>query len=513
MILGGIFAAYRGAVGRLSIAGSVDPRDKAIAPSLCAAAGAVVLFAALTLSLAAPARGATYGHAAMTSAATPTVTKVSPKKISSAGGTTVSITGANLSEASAVMFGSVPAQSFLATSKSIVAVAPAHVAGAVDVTVTTPGGTSAASPRDRIAFFPTVTALSPNGGPVKGSTAVTVKGSGFATGATVFKFKKSSATMVQCPSQSECSLLTPSGRAKTVEVAALVNGLKSPKSSPADDFTYYLVPSVSAVSPSAGPSAGGSEVTISGAHLRGATAVDFGARPSPRFTVNSDSSITAEAPPYGESFAGGEVSVNITVTTLGGTSETSGANEFAYVVAPTIEGMTPREGPEAGGTTVRISCFCSRASAIKFGSSNASFTVNGDGSVTATSPPGSGTVLVTVTTTGGTSGPSSLAEFTYVPPPTVTEVTPNTGPAAGDTPVTITGVNFTNASAVMFGSAAATTFHVVNSTTISAVSPAGSGTVDVVVVTPGGASATSEKDRFTYLAAASAAALSLRAPT
>jgi IPT/TIG domain len=474
-----------------------------------AAAGALALLAVLALSLATPARGARYGRSgipiAKAATATPTVTKVSPKKISSTGGTTVSITGTNLSEASAVTFGSVQATSFLATAKSIVAVAPAHVAGAVDVTVSTPGGTSAASPRDRITFFPTVTAVTPNGGSVKGATAVTIHGSGFATGATAFKFKKSSATMVSCTSQSECSLLTPPGRPKTVEVIALVNGLKSPKNPPADDFTYYLVPSVSAVSPNAGPSAGGSEVTISGAHLKGATAVDFGSRPSPHFTINSDSSITAEEPPYGATLSGGEAHVDVTVTNPGGTSETSAGDEFVYVVAPTIEALRPREGPEAGGTSVRISCFCSRTSAVKFGSANAlSFKVGEDGSVTATSPPGSGTVLVTVTTPGGTSGPSSLAEFTYVPPPTVTEVTPRTGPAAGDTPVTITGTNLANASTVRFGSAGSMTFHVVNSTTISAVSPAGSGTVDVVVVSPGGASATSEKDRFTYLAAASA---------
>lgn len=95
--------------------------------------------------------------------------------------------------------------------------------------------------------------------------------------------------------------------------------------------------------------------------------------------------------------------------------------------------------------------------------------------------------------------------FYYTPPPpTVTGVSPNTGPAAGGTSVTITGTNFTDgggawaASAVNFGGVAATSVVVVNATTITCVSPAGSGVVDVTVVTPGGTSATSGSDKFTY---------------
>ena len=87
-------------------------------------------------------------------------------------------------------------------------------------------------------------------------------------------------------------------------------------------------------------------------------------------------------------------------------------------------------------------------------------------------------------------------------PPTVTGLSPSSGPAAGGTSVTITGTGFTGATAVDFGSTAATDVVVVNDTTITANSPAGSGVADVSVTTPVGTSATLPADQFTYIAAA-----------
>ena len=70
------------------------------------------------------------------------------------------------------------------------------------------------------------------------------------------------------------------------------------------------------------------------------------------------------------------------------------------------------------------------------------------------------------------------------PAPTVTEVSPQTG--ASGTSVTITGTNFTGATAVHFGTASAS-FTVTNSTTIAATAPSGTATVNVTGTTPGGA--------------------------
>ncbi|MET8028421.1 IPT/TIG domain-containing protein, partial [Streptomyces avermitilis] len=72
----------------------------------------------------------------------PALTSLNPTSGPEAGGTTVVITGTNLTGATAVTFGATPATSFTVDSDTqITATAPAGT-GTVQVQVTTPGGTS-----------------------------------------------------------------------------------------------------------------------------------------------------------------------------------------------------------------------------------------------------------------------------------------------------------------------------------------------------------------------------------
>ena len=82
-------------------------------------------------------------------------------------------------------------------------------------------------------------------------------------------------------------------------------------------------------------------------------------------------------------------------------------------------------------------------------------------------------------------------------PPSVAAISPSSGPEAGGAEVTISGSGFGGTSEVRFGSAPAA-FEVVSGNTIAAISPAGTGTVDVTVTTPAGTSETSAADRFAY---------------
>ena len=83
----------------------------------------------------------------------------------------------------------------------------------------------------------------------------------------------------------------------------------------------------------------------------------------------------------------------------------------------------------------------------------------------------------------------------------VMSINPAQGPTSGGTPVTITGVAYTGATAVKFGNTSVA-FHVDSDTQITATSPAGvAGTVDVTVVTASGTSATLAADAFTYIPA------------
>jgi IgA Peptidase M64/IPT/TIG domain len=83
--------------------------------------------------------------------------------------------------------------------------------------------------------------------------------------------------------------------------------------------------------------------------------------------------------------------------------------------------------------------------------------------------------------------------------PTVTGINPTNGPAAGGTSVIITGTGFTGATGVGFGVTGASSVSVDSDTQITAISPSGSGTVDITVITPAGTSATSSADQFTYM--------------
>ena len=80
-------------------------------------------------------------------------------------------------------------------------------------------------------------------------------------------------------------------------------------------------------------------------------------------------------------------------------------------------------------------------------------------SITATSPAGTGVVDVTVTTPVGTSATSPADEFTYVPAPTVTGLSPTSGPAGVTGAVTITGTDLSGATSVKFGTHVAAIEH------------------------------------------------------
>jgi CSLREA domain-containing protein len=179
-----------------------------------------------------------------------------------------------------------------------------------------------------------------------------------------------------------------------------------------------------------------------------------------------------------------------------------GAYEFAP--QPAVTALNPTQGPEAGGTSVAITgSGFTGATGVAFGATAATgFAVISNTQVNAFSPAGTGTVDVRVTGPGGTSPAVAADLFAYIPPPTVTGLAPTSGPTAGGTSVVITGTNFTGVDIVAFGSTAAASFTVNSATQITAVSPAGTGTVDVRVHTPGGGgSAVSGADLFTFVAA------------
>jgi len=262
----------------------------------------------------------------------------------------------------------------------------------------------------------------------------------------------------------------------------------------------YGQPVVAGVSPASGQLAGGGTVTVTGRGFTGATGVSFGSATVTNPAVASDTQLTVTNPA-----ATASGTVDVTVTGPGGTSASSAADQFTYVEAPVVAGVSPANGPLAPATvtvTVTGRGFTG-ATGVSFGSAAATnLAVASDTQLTLTSPAqfGTGTVDVSVTAPGGTSATSAADQFTYLTAPVVTGIVPRSGPLAGGGTVTVTGRGFTGATGVSFGSATVTNPAVASDTQLTVTSPAAtaSGTVDVTVTGPGGTSATSAADQFTY---------------
>jgi len=117
-------------------------------------------------------------------------------------------------------------------------------------------------------------------------------------------------------------------------------------------------PTVTSVSPSRGSVAGGTEVKITGADFTSASAVKFGTLTAATFKVESDSEIVATTPKSSK-----VSTVDVTVTTLAGTSPTARGDRFTYLgcVIPKLkkkklgkaEDMIRRAGCKVGKLTVR----------------------------------------------------------------------------------------------------------------------------------------------------------------
>ncbi len=381
----------------------------------------------------------------------PTVRSFSP---TTAGiGATVTITGVNFTGTSSVKFGGVPATSFnVVNSTTITAVVASGVSGAVSVTGTygidSLNGFVYAGPPIISSFSPTLGAT---------GTTVTINGFNF-TGTTAVSFGGVAA--------SSFSIVSPNIIEAVVGPGASGNVSVTTPYGTGNLGGFLILPSINSFNPT---SAGtGTTVTLTGNNFNGTTAVSFGGVPASSFNIVNATTITA--------IVAAGASGNIAVTNVNGTTTIPG---FIYISPPTITSFTPLSA--GTGTTVTISgTNFTNASLVKFGATNASsFAVVNSTTITAVVASGT-SGSVSVTTPGGT---ASLAGFIYIPPPTITTFTPISTGTGGV--VTITGTNFSGATAVSFGGTAAASFNVANSTTITAVVASGA-SGSVTVVTPGG---------------------------
>src|SRR5439155_626775 len=141
----------------------------------------------------------------------PTVSGVAPNNGLAAGGTPVTITGANFAAGATVTFGATAATNVVVVSGTqITARTPAGSAGAVTVTVTVNGQSGSLTNGLTYVVPPTVSSVSPNRGSTAGGTAVTLTGTDFVAGATV-TFGAAAATNVVGVSGTQITATAPAG--------------------------------------------------------------------------------------------------------------------------------------------------------------------------------------------------------------------------------------------------------------------------------------------------------------
>ena len=262
--------------------------------------------------------------------------------------------------------------------------APAHAAGSVDVTVTTPGGTSATSSADKYAYdaAPTVTGLTPNNGPTAGQNTVTIKGTGFVKNATTVAFGSTAATQVTFVSATQLTATAPAGSAGTVTVTVTTPG--GPSKAATANLYAYGAPTITSFKPTSGIT--GSTVTITGTGFVSGIGVSFGTLASAKVTVTSGTSLTAVVP-------NGAVAATISASDPQGT----GTSTTQFQPTLSITGFTPSSGPAGTVVTINGIGFISH-STVKFnGVAATSVTFVSSTQIQATAPAGVTTGSITVT--------------------------------------------------------------------------------------------------------------------
>jgi hypothetical protein len=262
-----------------------------------------------------------------------------------------------------------------------------------------------------------------------GTIFVTGGGATNATAETVKEFRVSDATEI-----ASFTLPTATSIGVAVDAGALASkGHVYTTERGGQQLRMFVVapPTVTGVAPNKGPTAGGNEVTITGTELAGATKVEFGTTVvNAPFPVNTATQIKVTAPAHSVG------TVDIKVTTAGGSSVNTAADDYNYLVLPAISSISPSKGPTVGGNEVTITgTELAGATKVEFGTTvvNAPFPVNTATQIKVTAPAHSvGIVDIKVTTAGGSSVNTATDDYGYVAPPAVTTT-------AGATEITQTG--------------------------------------------------------------------------
>ena len=403
------------------------------------------------------------------------LTGVVPPKGPVEGGNRVRIVGEGLTEKVDVFFGSKPFDGQFSDGALVGPAPPATAPGSVTVKAIDEEGTveSIAGGYTYVAGV-TVDEITPADVPTKGGVEVEIRGGGFEDPTSV-SFDGASALRVERIDDTQLRAIVPPGQRGPADVRVTTS---AESETIEGGITYFAPLSLSSVAPAAGPTAGGTVVTLSVDGLASRPTVNFdGQQASVRNVDLQKGTIEVSAPPHAAGL------VDVTVLADGDADIATDAFLYTDNSSPTVAAIEPDFGPTSGGTEARL---------IGSGLAGANVGVSVGGS--------SATVLeakstfIRIETPAGSAGPADVAVdvdgsevarltdgFEYRAVPTIDKLNPAEGTHRGGQTVTITGKGLQGADRVLFGGLPAG-FTVQSDTTIEATTPVHSaGKVDVTV--------------------------------
>jgi uncharacterized repeat protein (TIGR02543 family) len=322
---------------------------------------------------------------------------------------------------------------------------------------------------------PTITSISTTSGTTAGGTSLEISGTNL-TGTRGVKIGTFDAT-IETVTATSVWIKTPAGTGSNLAVHLVADGGWVSSTSPRV-FSYVSPPTITLLSVTEGPVAGGTSTVITGTNLSSATSVTIGGVAASR-NSNTATSLTITTP------SGTSGAKDVVVTTAAGS--VTAVNAYRYAGVPTISSLSVVSGPLAGGaTTVIIGTNLESATAVTVGGANATRVTNTATALTITTPSGTvGAKNVVVTTAGGTVTVTNA--YTYVAAPTITSLSVTSGSTVGGTVLVIAGTNMSNTTGVTVGGVPAT-FETNTSTSITITTPASvtDGLKSVILTTAGG---------------------------
>ncbi|WP_379157264.1 IPT/TIG domain-containing protein [Paenibacillus sp. sgz5001063] len=422
----------------------------------------------------------------------PTITSIVENKGHPKGGETVTINGDNFQPNPTVMMGTTQVTNVQYISKNqLVITALPGKQGTVSIKVTNIDGQYATGDYTYLAD-PVVTSYTPKSGPYLGGTTILIYGDYFINGMKI-KFGDNYATSTHFYNSGYVSVVTPPA---TVAGAVDIT-LENP------DGTKLVIPNgfaydekiitklaITAVTPNTGKLAGGEVVTMDGTKFETTSKVYFGDTQVPINIFYSDKRIRVLAP---TSTVSGPVDLKV-VNADGETFTLVGGYTYEappVLPNPTISAISPNSGQLQGGEIVYIDG-TGFQNGLKLFIGDKEVPVNVFYSSTRFR------IIVPATTTSGTFdvkvvNPDSKevivnGGYTYLAPPpkaapTITAITPNTGPATGGTLVYIDGTGIDAGATVKFGTKSVPIGTYYSATRIRVSSPSSDGIFGPVNVT------------------------------